>query len=121
MDRQARGRQLPPRLRPVRVVSKDRKTKNGTKSNNIPGQKPAHGYFILLNLNIYLKYSVSRPLPPIENKENDIDIDQIADDENTKVEVPIEQVNIYFATFITYLQTISVINDVGCSEKSKLA
>ena len=43
---------------------------------------------------MHFKYSVSRPLPPIENKENDIDIDQIADDENTKVEVPIEQVHI---------------------------
>ena len=37
-------------------------------------------------------YLVSRPLPPIEKEQKKDDAMEIDDDENTKVEIPIEQV-----------------------------
>ena len=51
---------------------------------------------ILLIVNLY-NYSVTRPLPPLEDKKvekvNSSDAMEIADDKDTQVEVPIEQVS----------------------------
>merc|ERR1711953_490609 len=73
IDRQPRARHVPPRLKPVRVVSKDRKPKKSKESEN----------------KINKTAKVSRPLPPLE--QNHGDAMEIVDDKNTKVEVPIEQ------------------------------
>merc|ERR1711962_1789942 len=77
IDRQPRARHVPPRLKPVRVVSKDRKPKKSKESEN----------------KINKTAKVSRPLPPLEQNEkygSDAAM-EIEDDKNTKVEVPIEQ------------------------------
>ena len=44
---------------------------------------------------------MSRPLPPIENKENNEEGNEIDDDENTKIDIPIEQVFIHIQRILS--------------------
>ena len=79
---------------PVRVVSKDRKPKK--KDESKISSKPTKGQ-LQSSAKKLTCCPVSRPLPPIDKKTDSMEIE---DDENTAVDLPVEQVR--FSSFIIW-------------------